>query len=107
MEYCVHDWCPYYKKNIEKMEHVHCRVTMLKLSLRNRSYEERLRDLNLFPLMQHRLRGDLIQVLTMIKGIDNMDCNKYFTFDNSNYTRGNSARIIGKQFHLHEFKILL
>lgn len=73
-------------------------------SLNNKSYEEKLEDLNLFPLTQHILRGDLIQVFKIIKGIGSMDCNKYFTTDLLNYTRGNGCKIIGNRFHSHESK---
>ena len=104
LEYCVQAWCPYYQKDIEKLERVQRRVTKMIPSLRSKPYEERLEELNLFPLSQRRLRGDLIQAFKIIKGIDNMDCSKYFTLDLSNYTRGNGCKIIGKSFNSHESK---
>ena len=104
LEYCVQSWCPYYQKDINKLERVQRRVTKMIPSLKNKPYEERLRELNLFPLTQRRLRGDLIQVFKIIKGIDNMNCSKYFTIDQSNYTRGNGCKIIGKSFNSHESK---
>ena len=104
MEYCVQAWCPYYQKDIIKLERVQRRVTKMIPSLRNKSYEERLKDLDLFPLQHRRLRGDLIQVFKIIRGIDNMDYNKYFTINNSNYTRGNGCKIIGKSFNSNESK---
>ena len=104
LEYCVQAWCPYYRKDIDKLERVQRRVTKMIPNLRNKTYEERLKELNLFPLSQRRLRGDLIQVFKIIKGIDNMDCSKYFTIDQSNYTRGNGYKIIGKSFNSHESK---
>jgi hypothetical protein len=104
LEYCVQAWCPYYQKDIDKLERVQRRVTKIIPSLRNKPYEERLKELNLFSLSQRRMRGDLIQVFKIIKGIDNMDCNKYFTINHSNYTRGNGCKIIGKQFKSHESK---
>ena len=104
LEYCVQAWCPYYQKDIEKLERVQRRVTKMIPRLRSKSYEERLEELNLFPLSQRRLRGDLIQAFKIIKGIDNMDCSKYFTIDLSNYTRGNGCKIVGKAFNSHESK---
>ena len=104
LEYCVQAWCPYYQKDIDKLERVQRRVTKMIPYLRNRSYEDRLKELNLFSLTQRRLRGDLIQVFKIIKGIDNMDCSKYFTLDVSNYTRGNGCKIVGKPFNSHESK---
>ena len=73
LEYCVQAWSPYYKKDMNKLEGVQRRVTKMIPSLREKSYEERLKELNLFPLTQHRLRGDLIQVFKIMKNIDNMD----------------------------------
>ena len=104
MEYCVQAWCPYYRKDIDKLERVQRRVTKMIPSLRNKPYEERLKELDLFPLEHRRLRGDLIQVFKIIRGIDNMDYSKYFSIDNSNYTRGNGCKIIGKSFNSNESK---
>ncbi len=104
LEYCVQAWCPYYQKDIDKLERVQRRVTKMIPSLKNKSYDDRLKELNLFPLKQRRLRGDLIQVFKIIKGIDNMDCSKYFTIDTLNYTRGNGCKIVGKSFSSHESK---
>ena len=104
MEYCVQAWCPYYQKDIAKLERVQRRLTKMIPSLRNKPYEERLKELDLFPLQHRRLRGDLIQVFKIIRGIDNMDCTKYFSVDNSNYTRGNGCKIIGKSFSSNESK---
>ena len=33
-----------------------------------------------------------------------MDCNKYFSIDNSNYTRGNGCKIFGKSLKSNESK---
>ena len=104
MEYCVQAWCPYYQKDIAKLERVQRRVTKMIPSLRNKPYEERLKELDLFSLQHRRIRGDLIQVFKIIRGIDNMDYSKYFAIDNSNYTRGNGCKIIGKSFNSNESK---
>ena len=102
LEYCVQCWSPYYKKDIEKLEGVQRRMTKLIPRLRNKPYEERLSELNLFSLTKRRLRGDLIEVFKIIKGIENMDMEKYFTIDTSNITRNNGYKIVGKRFQTNE-----
>ena len=63
-------------------------------------------ELNLFSLTKRRLRGDLIEVFKIIKGIENMDMEKYFTIDTSNITRNNGYKIVGKRFQTNEAKTL-
>ncbi len=63
--------------------------------LRNKSYEERLKELNLFSLTKRRLRGDLIQVFKIFKGHENLEANNYLSVDQSNFTRNNGYKIIG------------
>ena len=104
LEYCVQFWSPYYKKDMEKLERVQRRVTKMIPRLRNKSYEERLAELNLFTLTKRRLRGDLIQVYKIFRGHDNLNVEKYFTIDQLNYTRGNGHKIKGKRFQSHEAK---
>ena len=102
LEYCVQARSPYYKKDINKLERVQRRVTKMIPSLREKSYKECLKELNLFPLTQCRLRGDLIQVFKIMKTIDNMGCDKYFTVDRLNYTRGHGYKRVRKHVNSHE-----
>ena len=103
LEYCVQCWSIITKKT-EKLEGVQRRITKLIPRLWNKPYEERLNELNLFSLTKRRLRGDLIQVFKIIKGIENMDMEKYFTIDTSNITRNNGYKIVGKRFQTNEAK---
>ena len=89
---------------MEKLERVQRRVTKLIPRLRNKPYEERLKELNLFSLTKRRLRGDLIEVFKILKGIENVDAAKYFTIDTSNRTRNNGYKIVGKRFQTNEAK---
>ena len=51
------------------LEGVQGRATKMIPSLRNLSYEERLKRLSMFSLRRRRLRGDMIEVFKMINGI--------------------------------------
>ena len=104
LEYCVQFWCPYYKKDIDKLERVQRKITKMIPRLRNKSYEERLKELNLFSLSKRRLRGDLIEVYKIFRGFDNINVNDYFTIDRSNSTRNNGFKIVGKRFRSNNDK---
>ena len=104
LEYCVQFWSPYYKKDIEKLEKIQRRVTKMIPRLRNKSYENRLKDLDLFSLSKRRLRGDLIEVFKMFNGYTNINPEKLFTRVRSNSTRNHGFKITGKRFSTTEAK---
>ena len=63
--------------------------------LRGKNYRERLISLNMFSLHYRRMRGDLIQLFKIYKGIDKLDFEKLFTI-NSNPTRGHRCKLVKK-----------
>merc|ERR1712148_1375 len=89
LEYAVQFWCPYLAKDIAKLESVQRRATKLINSCRNKTYEERLKNLDLFSLEKRRVRGQLIECFKILKGFNNLNPQLIFTLDNNCLTRGN------------------
>jgi len=55
------------------LEGVQRRATKLITSIKNKTYEDRLRLVNLTTLETRRLRGDLIEVFKILKGFDDLE----------------------------------
>eukprot|EP00061_Rhincodon_typus_P011284 g36189.t1 len=70
LEYCVQFWSSCYRKDIIKLERVQKRFTRMLLGMESLGYKERLDSLGLFSLEHRRLRGDLIEVYKIMRGID-------------------------------------
>jgi len=69
LEYANCAWSPFRQMDIEKVERVQMRATRMVKQLKNRSYEDRLKLLNLPTLKYRRLRRDMIQVYNIISGV--------------------------------------
>ena len=60
------------------LDRVQSKATHLVKSLRQLSSEERRRRLKLFPLSYRRLRGDLLEVFKIIKGLTRLDYRQFW-----------------------------
>ncbi len=95
---------PHHTKDIAKLVAVQRRATNMITSLRNKSYEERSANLNLFYLEKRRLRGKLIECFKILKGFTNVDASKLFSVGDTSRSRGNSVKLRCKQVQLESTK---
>ena len=94
LEYGVVIWNPQKKSSIHSLESVQRRATKLVPKLKDRTYPERLRVLNLPSLTFRRVRGDVIETFKYLN--DYYDINKdcLFSIGSDPRTRGHSLRLV-------------
>uniref|UniRef100_A0A8C5QYE7 Reverse transcriptase domain-containing protein n=1 Tax=Leptobrachium leishanense TaxID=445787 RepID=A0A8C5QYE7_9ANUR len=98
LEYCVQYWRPYLQKDIDILERVQRRTTKMVYDLKEKSYQERLNDLNMYSLEKRRDRGDMIETFKYVKGIHKVEEGSICKRKQSSKTRGHSLRLEGQRF---------
>ena len=93
LEYCVQVWSPYLCKDELKLEKVQKRAVRMMKGLRAKTYEGKLKELNLFSLKKRRLRGDLIEMFKLVKGLSKWNSSTSLA-DRDYNTRGHSMRLV-------------
>ena len=95
LEYAIQAWAPYLQKDKNRLESVQRRATRFVPALRNKPYETRLSDSNLFSLSYRRKRGDLIEIYKIFNKINDVELEPIITL-NQNGLRGNGLKIVLK-----------
>ena len=72
LEYGDAIWGPSYQNDIKKIESIQERVTKLISHLKDKTYEDRLRDLELPSLIYRRQRGDMILMFKIMNSLVRM-----------------------------------
>ena len=100
LEFCVQVWNPSLQKDIEMLEKIQKRATKLVPEIRHLPYEQRLKKLDLMSLEKRRLRGDLIEVFKIVKGLEGINLYHPFKPAPSLLTEGPSSSTRGHKFRL-------
>lgn len=93
LEYAVQAWRPHLRKDIELIEKTQRRATKMIKGMGNKTYEDRLKLLQMTTLETRRVRGDLIEVFKIIKGFEQVDKIKFFVAADGN-TRGHDQKLV-------------
>ena len=105
LEYANQAWNPYLVKDIVAIENVQRRATRMLPGMKDKTYEERLKELNLPSLSYRRSRGDMIETFKIVKGhYDEEVSGDIFTMRNGPSTRGHNWRIFKEQVRLNKRK---
>ena len=73
LEYAAVAWRPYKKQEVKALEKIQRTATKCVPSIRNKSYNERLKILGLTSLEDRRQRGDLIQLFKFEQNFNDID----------------------------------
>ena len=88
LEFSCQAWSPWLKKDIEMLEKVQMKAVARVVGLKGKTYEEKLKEVNLLSLHDRRKRGDLIQVWKKLHGQSIMnDSIHQFASTNPRFTR--------------------
>ena len=71
------------------MERAQIKASKMIPEIRNHSYQQRLKDLDLISLVQRKLRGQLIEVFKYLKRFNNVSPIDLFDYDFNDRTRNN------------------
>ena len=78
LEYAVAVWSPWTEGDCEVLEKVQKRAIRMMCDVRGATYEEKLKDAGLMLLKERRLRGDMIEVFKVVKGINKVNREEWF-----------------------------
>uniref|UniRef100_A0A8C5LPK3 Uncharacterized protein n=1 Tax=Leptobrachium leishanense TaxID=445787 RepID=A0A8C5LPK3_9ANUR len=67
--------------------------------LKEKSYQERLNDLDMYSLEKRRDREDMIETFKYVKGIHKVEEGSIFKRKQNSKTRGHSLRLEGQRFN--------
>ena len=101
LEYANQVWAPLWKKDIKLIENVQRRATRMVPGMKEKNYEERLRELKLPTLAYRRRRGDMIEMYKIMNEKYDSEIVAGLLDINTNQTRGHSLKLSIKHARLN------
>jgi len=92
LEYAQSVWSPFRKKEIVTIEMVQRRATKMLPGLKELSYKESLKILDIPTLVNRRIRGDMIEMYKILNGRYDQDAEMQLPVNN-NITRGHQKKL--------------
>ena len=93
LEYAVQFWSPHLRRDRDKMKKVQRKATKMIPGIRNHSFQQRLKDLELVSLVQRRLRLQLTEVFKYLHRFNNVSPIGLFDYDFNDRTRNTGKKI--------------
>ena len=93
VEYNSVVWSPYLKQDIDRIERVQRCFTKRLRGLKNFSYKDRLRLLNLASLEARRVRTDLLWCYKIVFGLTVLRFDDFFQWSTARQTRGHPYKL--------------
>jgi len=98
LKFAAPAWSPRTITDKECIESMQKKAIKAVSGLKGKTYEEKLRELEIQSLEQRRDQADLVQVYKIVHGIDNVDKGQWFEIlDGEGVTRGQQGRLKLKQ----------
>ena len=105
LEYANPVWCPYLRKDIDRVEKVQRHFTKRISGLNKMSYYERLESLNLPSLEFRRARGDMIECYKLTHELyDPLTTSTLFELDTNKSTRAHPFKLKKKRFNTTQYQ---
>ena len=79
LEFSVPAWAPTLTHDIDALENVQIKAVNMISGLKGKSYQEKLKELNMQSLETRRKRFDIIQVYKIMNSLVDMNSNQWFT----------------------------
>ena len=93
LEHCIQATGPYMIQDFKAIEKVQRRATKLVQGLRNKTYTERLKILDLTSVEERIRRGDLIETFKLVTGQVNVCASQFFEWSQDSSTRGHQLKL--------------